>query len=347
MTYWERRALLKQAYYDRAGKQALDTIGTAYERMIRQMHEDTKRIIGNFQSYFGLTKKEALELLNKPAPKAALDGIRERIEQITDPVLRRRAEAALSADAYRARLSRIDAIEASARVNATQAAEVEQRIGNLHLEKMVKEGYARTMFDVQQYTGLGFGFTGVDKRRINQILRMKWSGKSYSNRVWQNSEVTADTLSKALTEAVLNGKTSRQTFDELMEQAKGSRYAANRLLRTETNYVTNQATADAFEDAGIERYRFMAVLDGRTSDICQRKDGNEYLLSEKEVGKNWPPLHPWCRSTCEPVIDGVSRERMTRWARDPNTGEQTKVPRTMTYREWRASANNPKATSRT
>ena len=91
----------------------------------------------------------------------------------------------------------------------------------------------------------------------------------------------------------------------------------------------------------------MAVLDGRTSDICQRKDGNEYLLSEKEVGKNWPPLHPWCRSTCEPVIDGLTREGMKRWARDPVTGEQTKVPRTMTYREWRASANNPKATSRT
>ena len=224
-------------------------------------------------------------------------------------------------------------------VNATQAAEVEQRIGNLHLEKMVKEGYARTMFDVQQYTGLGFGFTGVDKRRINQILRMKWSGKSYSNRVWQNSEVTADTLSKALTEAVLNGKTSRQTFDELMEQAKGSRFAANRLLRTETNYVTNQATADAFEDAGIERYRFMAVLDGRTSDICQRKDGNEYLLSEKEVGKNWPPLHVFCRSTVSPVIDGFNLAEMKRWARNPITGEEMKVPTSMSYTQWKASLN--------
>jgi hypothetical protein len=78
----------------------------------------------------------------------------------------------------------------------------------------------------------------------------------------------------------------------------------------------------------------MAVLDGRTSQLCQEKDGQEFLLSEKEVGVNYPPLHPWCRSSVEPVIDGISREHMKRWARDPVTGEEMKVPRTMTYSEW-------------
>ncbi|MGI6689328.1 MAG: minor capsid protein [Christensenellales bacterium] len=113
-----------------------------------------------------------------------------------------------------------------------------------------------------------------------------------------------------------------------------SRFAANRLLRTETNYITNQATAEAYADAGIERYRYMAVLDGRTSRMCQEKDGQEFLLSEKEVGVNYPPLHPWCRSSVEPVIDGISHAHMKRWARDPVTGEEMKVPRDMSYREW-------------
>lgn len=120
----------------------------------------------------------------------------------------------------------------------------------------------------------------------------------------------------------------------LMEEANGSRFAANRLLRTETNYISNQATAEAYEDAGIEKYRYMSVLDGRTSKKCQEKDGQEFLLSEKEVGVNYPPLHPWCRSSVAPVIDGISHEHMKRWARDPVTGEEMKVPRDMSYQEW-------------
>ncbi|MGI6724816.1 MAG: minor capsid protein [Christensenellales bacterium] len=265
---------------------------------------------------------------------SVLDDLRGRLATITDKRARLSLEARLSAPAYAARINRIQAIRESARVNAVQAADVERTVGQVHMRDVLFEGYQRTMFDIQQYTGLGFGFTGVDNRRLNQILRYNWSGKHFSQRVWANANVTARNLSQALTEVIMQGKTSRQTFDALMGEANGSRFAANRLLRTETNYISNQATAEAYADAGIERYRYMAVLDGRTSRMCQEKDGQEYLLSEKEVGVNYPPLHPWCRSSVEPVIDGISRERMQRWARDPVTGEEMKVPRTMTYQEW-------------
>lgn len=217
---------------------------------------------------------------------------------------------------------------------AAQAADVEARVGQVHMADVLYEGFSRSMYDIQKSTGLGFGFAGVDTRRLNQILRHNWSGRMFSQRVWHNSNVTARTLAQALTECVMQGKTSRATFDELMEQAQGSRFAANRLLRTETNYISNQATAEAYEQAGIEKYRYMAVLDGRTSRICQEKDGNEYPLSEKEVGVNYPPLHPWCRSSVAPVIDGQNLAQMKRWARDPATGEEMKVPRDMSYKEW-------------
>jgi SPP1 gp7 family putative phage head morphogenesis protein len=193
------------------------------------------------------------------------------------------------------------------------------------------------MFDIQKDTGLGFGFAGVDARRINQILRYNWSGKQFSARVWKNANTTARTLSQALTEVVLQGKTSKQTFDTLMEQAQGSRFAANRLLRTETNYISNQATAEAFEDAGITHYIYLAVLDGRTSTKCQGLDGQKFALADKEVGVNYPPAHPWCRSLPSPYIDDEVIKTQTRWARNPKTGEQMKVPRTRSYNDWKAA----------
>ena len=337
MSYWEDRAKALQASYDRRSAKTLRTVSQAYDRMVKQLHEDTERIIGNFADYHGLTRQQAIDLLKQPAPMSVLDELRERITTVSDKAARQAMEARLNAPAYAARINRLQAIRESARVNAVQAADVENTVGQVHLRDVLFEGYQRTMFDIQQYTGLGFGFAGVDNRRLNQILRYNWSGKQFSKRVWQNANVTAQGLSQALTEVIMQGKTSRQTFDALMEQANGSRFAANRLLRTETNYITNQATAEAYADAGIEKYRYMAVLDGRTSDICQSKDGQEFLLSEKEVGVNYPPLHPFCRSHVECVIDGIVYERMKRWARHPVTGEEMKVPRTMTYRQWKES----------
>lgn len=342
MSYWEQRALARQAIYDRASAKTLKTVGTAYDRMVRQLADDAERIVGNYTKYFGLSKAEGMKLLKEPAPKAVLDDIRARIPTIQDKAIRLKLEAQVSAEAYAARLTRLQAIQESAQINALQAADVEVRVGKAHLTKTLKTAYMRTMFDIQKDTGLGFGFAGVDTRRINQILRYNWSGKQFSARVWRNANTTARTLSQALTEVVLQGKTSKQTFDTLMEQANGSRLAANRLLRTETNYISNQATAEALEDAGIERYIFTAVLDGRTSRKCQDRDNKEYALADKEVGVNYPPLHVFCRSTISPVVDGDVRAKQTRWARNPETGEQMKVRRDMSYADWKAAGYQSK-----
>jgi SPP1 gp7 family putative phage head morphogenesis protein len=73
-------------------------------------------------------------------------------------------------------------------------------------------------------------------------------------------------------------------FNNLMlssNEAQFGRYAANRLLRTETNYVVNMAQAKAYKKASIEKYRFVAVLDVRTSEVCREKDGKEYYLKDK------------------------------------------------------------------
>lgn len=146
--------------------------------------------------------------------------------------------------------------------------------------------------------------------------------------------MTAKNLSHALIECAMQGKASGATFQALMEASGGSRFAANRLLRTETNYVTGQGELEAFEEAGISRYRYVAVLDGRTSEICQELDGKEFDLKDAQVGVNMHPMHPWCRSGIEPVIDSVARDKQTRWARNPVTGEQMTVSGDMSYREW-------------
>jgi len=342
MSYWTDRVKARQRIYDRSSAKVGRMISDAHERMLKDIREDARRIFGNFETAFELTPEQARALLKSPLPAQEAERLLAKIDQTEDPQYRKLMQAKASSGAYAHRLSRLDATRASAEIAAIRVADVEKAVGQQHLEDVFYQGYGRTMFDVQQYTGIAFGFDGVDERRVKQVLRNRWSGKNYSARVWANNQAMSRELSKALLERIMQGKTSRETFRALMAQSDMGRFAANRLLATETNYIATQATIEAYEDAGITHYRFMAVLDGRTSTLCQEKDGEIIEIAKAVVGVNLPPLHPWCRSSLEPHIDGLVRERMERWARHPETGEQMKVPRSMSYNDWKAAGYQSK-----
>lgn len=110
-------------------------------------------------------------------------------------------------------------------------------------------------------------------------------------------------------------------------------YCARRLVRTESAYVANAAQMHAYSEAGIERYRFVATLDSRTCECCAALDGKVFDRAKAKPGTNYPPMHPFCRSTTiadfgEDTLDGLQRR-----AKDEN-GNTITVPANMTYGEW-------------
>ena len=66
--------------------------------------------------------------------------------------------------------------------------------------------------------------------------------------------------------------------------------------------------------------------------MCQSRDGEVYPMSEKTVGFNYPPLHPRCRSTVAPYIEGAGRLG-TRIARV--NGRRLHVSESMRYSEFK------------
>ena len=92
----------------------------------------------------------------------------------------------------------------------------------------------------------------------------------------------------------------------------------------------------ALMECGMEKYRFDAVLDKKTSEKCRDLDGKVFLLKDADEGKNYPPMHPNCRSLAVAVIDRKFTKNMTRMATDPKTGETQEIPFDMGYREWEA-----------
>lgn len=348
--YWNHRAALRQLAYDRANNKVVEAVSIAYDRTMRQLDEDIDTIMATYTRKTGLSVREAYDFLREGVPQNVMDDLRSRIAVISDPHQRKQLGVMLRTEAYRARISRLDAIKASTRVGLTEAAEAELRALEPHLRHTADLAYSRTMFDIQKST-VGFQMVGVPSRALDTILKSKWAGTHYSTSVWQNRDAMAGILDRALMEVSGMGKLSDMTMQDVRgmvdlnkwrsqltskfkNEAQYAKYAANRLIRTESAYVAGQTTAVAYEECGIEKYEYMATLDSRTSEKCGGLDGKIFEMSEKEVGVNYPPAHPHCRSSVAPVIDGLVREGLTRAARDEN-GKSVYVPRDMKYQEWK------------
>ena len=114
------------------------------------------------------------------------------------------------------------------------------------------------------------------------------------------SEETKKAVAFQLREAMLLGEhpASQAMADRITAIAKQARWKATRIARTEATRVFNEAAGDRYKKAGIERFRWQAVMDERTSDICTELNGKIFLMSAPK-----PPSHPNCRSTIVPVIE--------------------------------------------
>lgn len=75
---------------------------------------------------------------------------------------------------------------------------------------------------------------------------------------------------------------------------------AELIARTETQKIVNQARLEAYKDAAVERYEWLAVIDDRTDWECVELNGRIF-----EVGNGPLPIsgtHIGCRCTILPVI---------------------------------------------
>lgn len=145
-----------------------------------------------------------------------------------------------------------------------------------------------------------FGAPSPDQ--VKTVLNARFEGKDYSERIWGDTERLAAELKDMMRAAIVNGENSRIVAQRLAQRMGVAFSHAERLVRTEMNRMLNEANLDAMKGAVAEKYRFVVIEDGRTCGRCKKKKGKVFRVSEKMTGKNFPPLHPYCRCTVAPVF---------------------------------------------
>lgn len=233
--------------------------------------------------------------------------------------------------AYEYRMKRLNALLIKTDRKMRQLYNINLRDTTSFLKGIIPEAYYRTIFDISQ--GLGYlpQFSAVNTRLINQIITDQWSGKNYSERIWWNVDKLAIDTRQILTTAAMTGESIYKTSRRLSQRFGQSAYCSQRLIRTETTYSCNQAELAAYKELGIEKYKFIATLDTRTSPECQELDGKVFALKDAKAGVNLPAMHPNCRSTTISYFEEY--EPSIRIARDKD-GNRIRVPANMAYKEW-------------
>ncbi|ANM47471.1 hypothetical protein [Streptococcus phage phiJH1301-1] len=243
---------------------------------------------------------------------------------------------------YASRIEKYEALQREVDNLPARLYKAENEASRAFYDEFIPDAYYHSIFDLQQQSGVAFAFNRIDPEEIRAIQQTPWLGANYSERIWGNTQTLANELQKQLAVSLLTGRSAHETAEVINAQFGKGSYNSRRLVRTEASHFHAEMEALAYEEAEVERYRLVAVLDLRTSSVCREHDGEVYLVSERVEGKNYPPLHPWCRTVTIALDDDEWLAKATRSARDPVTGKTIQVPANMTYKDWYEKYVKPK-----
>ncbi len=336
--YWKRRSLnLEQLLHTRA-EQTVAQITGLYDKAQENIVGQIEKAFSAYAKGGAMNEKTATSLLTVRETEEARDALREQYQTATGQV-KRDIWARLSAPAYANRISRLQALRDDIYAQARRVGLEEVAYVSDRLTDTLEQSYYRTIFDVEQYTGEGYRFDLLGDNQISAALSANWSGKNWSDRLWDNNQRFADAVEETITVGLLAGLRYDEMRDNLLavvglDDTQGAKYNARRLVMTECSYVANQGHLMGYQAAGIEYYIYLATLDLRTSEICRKLDGQRFPVAEAQAGTNLPPMHPHCRSTTMCDMSRGQLCRVNRAARDPVTGKSVTIPGYMTYKEW-------------
>lgn len=330
--YWEMREA-RNMYKDmQLAEDCAKELSVIYSKAAVYTAKQIEGIFNRFASKHHLTRDEAINLLSE-ADSKDFEKLLEAYKNKTG-AQKREVLAELEAPAYKNRMKRLDDIDKSINKLINAIASKERDAIGKTMRQVYESSYHHAVYEAARMSGLDLQTGPIDEGALETILKKKWSGQNYSERVWNNTQKVADALKEEFMIGALTGKTEKEMTDSINEQFLSGRNKARRLVRTESSYIHNEAHFQAYKDYGIEEYRFVATLDLRTSQICRERDGSVYRVNDKKIGVNAPPMHPWCRSTTIMNLDDETMHNLERFARDPVTGERMKVPADETYKEW-------------
>ncbi len=343
MNYWEKRANERMhSAHKKAGK-TVKGASKYYKQAEAEILNEYDKLLVRFIGDNGITPIQAKAILNQTISEMEYNSLKYLRKTVLDEKKQAKMLLYLNSPAYKARITRLEALKEEIRLKYKQVAIKEIQASTGHYRSTIEDSYYHTIYDTSKGLGVGIDFANLDEKIVNDILINPWSGKHFSKRIWDNTDVLAKQVTDIITTGFILGKPSNILARELAERTQSALFACNRIVRTETTYMAVHGEIASYKELGINKQIFVATLDKRTSEACRENDGKIIEVDKAVIGVNVPPLHPFCRSVVVAAPEDLEDlKNGTRVAKTPVTGEVYKVPQNMTYKEWFKEYVEPK-----
>ena len=300
--YWEKRQLAREELSFNKGTEAYKEYVKILSESKKEIENKIAQLYAKYQqevTKLGVDKIQANKLLRGTEYKEWRYNIGKYVEEIeklkkSNPVEFRKMSVELETLAYRSRISRLDSLKAGVDYELIQAGEKIKGKVTDTLADVYEDTYTSFVEDLNFKKGV------ISSSTIKMALEQEWSGANYSSRIWSNIDNLAKAIKNEVIVGLNKGINYRTMSQNIAKKFDTSYKNAERLVRTETAHIQNQATLMGYKDSGVVKYEFLAVLDSRTSHTCASLNGEVFKTENAMEGENYPPMHPRCRSTTVP-----------------------------------------------
>lgn len=332
--YWKKAALLREIAVQEGATATAEDVLKLYDEALDDINDEIAKIKANFQRRYGLDDETASYFLTQAQQDENLEMLINALEEAPDEKARRDIleyihRDGLSVRAYASRIERYNVVKQSIYARVKKLAAEQTALVTGMLKKAYSESYYGNIDDTAKGLNVGISFGILNDDAINEAVTAKWHGKRFSERIWDNTDRLAQEAQDLVVKSLMSGESLTKTAQKLSESFQVEKYHATTLVHTETAHIHAMADMKAYEDLGIEEYKYLATLDYVTCETCQPLDGKVFKCSEAVEGVNYPTMHPRCRCTTTMNIDFNARR-----ARNPLTGKNEIVDGDMTYSEW-------------
>jgi len=332
--YWQKRAEESLLTAERKGNSLVKELNAFYAETTRIIERDVEAFYGRYAKNNAITIQDAKMRIPKPQLNSFREEMANYYAEAERVGLGKEYKDYLRRLSARGYISRQEELLAQInhQVNLLANRELEAFMGGL--SDAYKESYYHSIFDIQKGLGFGGNFNVIDNKAIESIIKKPWLGSNFSDRIWNNKEQLFEKLNRIIPQAFATGQNSRVLAARLAHEMGVEKWKAERLVRTEINHAANQATLAGYKEAGIEEYKYLATLDTRTSEWCQNLDNKVFRIVDAQAGINYPPLHPFCRSTTVAYFPPDEFDTPSVRAARDSEGKYYTVPADMSYKKW-------------
>jgi SPP1 gp7 family putative phage head morphogenesis protein len=302
--YWIKRSEQNLLLQEKKAEDYINSLLKSYKKVKDNVDKEISVFYMRYAVNNSINYIDAQRLLTKPEIDKFIDRLDIYIKEAklysSDPLYIKQLESM----SIRTRVRRIEALK----LDIQHQIEILEAMNTKDIDELLTgiytDNYYRSIYDLQ--TGLEFGtaINIVNMKAVEKIVRTKWLGENYSDRIYADKAKLLRTLEVELSQSFIRGDSIQNTSKRVYKRLDISYNNAIRLVRTESNHISNEAFYDSLVNSGVvSEYEYLATLDNRTSEICSGLDGKVFKLSDKQVGVNFPPTHPNCRSTTIPYFN--------------------------------------------